>query len=308
MRVWLPACKGFLVFCFALLFIGVAVKAVAQDELIGQPIDVNAAVENVETMLKLGEERGENYRQEINRLIDLTLHILRGPYLDGSDYKYAEAVMDDDQEPEILLSEKVDAVWEVGQQQAFDAEARTVYGLQISSPKYRSGLFKNNGDTYIESYRVEFSINGKKRTITREHKDWVRRNAQLEIPLPGIAEWAKIEILAGVAPSDVNHTIVEITGRHPVIKDDPKNPFSYSVEQMKSLQKNIAYARQEVLMEKLTETLKGIEAVPTATSANLSADKRIVQKLEYILYLLEGNEVEREEAKKELKDLTEALK
>jgi len=276
-------------------------------ETMGQPVDVRSATQNIEAMIQLAENQTEDYKQEINAMIDLTLHILRGPYLDGSGYDYAELDMDDDNEPETMLSEKVDAVWEAGQQQTFTARARTIYALQINSPKYRTGLFKNNGDTYLDSYRVEFSINGKKRTITREHKNWVRRNSTLEIPLPGISEWAQIDIVAGVAPADVNHTIIELRARHPLIKDDPKNPFSYSVDQLRTLQKNVAYAKSEVILEKLNEALQGIEAVPVATASNLSADQRIVQKLEYILYLLEGNELEQEEARKELRDLIDAL-
>jgi hypothetical protein len=181
--------------------------------------------------------------------------------------------------------------------------------LQIHAPKYRSGLFRNNGDTYVEKYKVEFSIQGKTRTINWEHKNWISRDSTVEIPLPGIAEWAKIEIVAGVEASDVGNAIIELRALRPIVKDDPKNPFSYSIDQLKSLQKNIAYAKSEAVLAQLNEALAGIKTAPVAAaSSQAPSDQAVVQKLEFISYLMDGSEEEREKAKAELKSLIESMK
>lgn len=292
----------------ALLSLAVGVAAPAQ-EITGRPIDLKTASDNVQKMIGLAQGAGENYKQEINALIDYTLHILRGPAPDGSGYMYALVTMDEKVEPETLLSEKVNAVWDAGQQQTLSAEARTVYSLEAYSPRYRTGgVFKNNGDTYLNSYRIEYSINGKKHTIVSEYKDWVRRNTSVPILLPGIAEWASIEIVTGVVPADVNHTLIELRAYHPVIKDNPMNPFSYTIERLKALQKNVMYYKADRILEMLDDALKGIEAVPIAMAAPLAAEQGVIQKLDYILYLFEGSQQDQEQAKKELKQLVETLK
>jgi hypothetical protein len=283
-------------------------------ETVGGAIDINAAAKYVQQMTDLATKSSDNYKVEISALIDYTLHILRGPKPGGTGYFYASATMDQKDEPETLLSEKVNAVWDAGQQQTFSAEARTVYMIEIYSPKYRTGgVFKNNGDTYIDSYRIEYSIGGKKHTIVSDYKDWVRRNNSVPVVLPGIAEWASIEIVVGVVSADVNHTIVEIRAHHPAIADDPKNPFTYSIEQLNYIQQNVMSMKAEKILERLDDTMKGIQAVPLATApaatpTDTPADKSVVQKLDYVLYLLNGSPDEQAEGKKELKQLVDSMK
>jgi hypothetical protein len=294
---------------FAAIAVALMLPAVAAATTAALPIDSAAAAANVEKMIATATERPEDFRQQIDAMIDFTLHILRGPVPDGSGYQYAEAIIDKTVEPETLLSERVNAVWKANQQQTFAAEARTAYMLQIHAPKYRSGLFRNNGDTYVEKYKVEFSIQGKTRTINWEHKNWISRDSTVEIPLPGIAEWAKIEIVAGVEASDVGNAIIELRALRPIVKDDPKNPFSYSIDQLKSLQKNIAYAKSEAVLAQLNEALAGIKTAPVAAaSSQAPSDQAVVQKLEFISYLMDGSEEEREKAKAELKSLIESMK
>ncbi|HOX28713.1 MAG TPA: hypothetical protein PLQ76_06125 [bacterium] len=290
----------------AALFLAGTITASASAQ---QTIDSKAALDNIQKMASLTKDRGENYRKEISNLIDFSLQVLRGPNPSGSGYLFATVSADKNSPAETLLSEKVDAVWESGKQQVYKAETTNVFSFTINSPRYRpGGLFKNNGDTYIDSYKVEYSVNGKEQTISREYKNWVKKNTSFSIPLPSPAEWARIEFTAGVSSSDVNRTVIEIIAQHPVIKDNPKNPYSYPIEQLKVLQNMISYAKPDAIVDKLNDIQDGIRTVPAAVGSGFSADDQTVQKLEYILYLLQGNSADSAKGKSELKSFIETLK
>jgi len=272
-----------------------------------KPIDMALAKKYIANMLILTDKKSENFRLEINAMLDYAIHALRGPYTDGSGYKFAEVDLAKNTGSDVIASGKITEIFDLGKKQSFVGEARTTHALQISLPKYRSGgLFKNNGDAYIHSYNVEYTIDGKKYTIAKEFKNWLTRKNTIDIPLPGIAEWAKVEVLASVTPADLEKTDLEVRAIHPFIKDDPANPFSYSIDRLIDIQKDVAYMKTDAINNRLNEAVRGIDSVPAALGADLPPDKQIEQKLKSILDKLDGNS--QDAAKQELKNLIDTLK
>jgi len=258
-------------------------------------------------MIDLANKRSENFRIEINAMADYAIHTLRSPYTDGSGYRFAEVKFPKDDIPETIADAKIIEIFDSGKKQNMTGEARVTNALHINLPKYRSGgLFKNNGDAYIYSYTVDYTIDGKKYTIAKEYKNWQPRATAIDIPLPGIAEWAKISTDIAVKPSDYDKTYVELTATHPEIKDDPANPFSYSIDVLQSVIKNVAYAKPDELVKILKEADRGIDAVPAAIGANLPPENQIAQKIDAVLQLLDSNDTDK--AKDALKSLSDSLK
>ena len=281
-------------------------KAHAQKEAVTKPIDMALAKKYIANMLDLADKKPANYRLDVNAMLDYTIHALRGPYTDGSGYKFAGADIKNNSSMEKIGGGKIVEIFDLGKKQTFTGEARITNALQISLPKYRSALFKNNGDAYIHSYTVEYTIDGKKFTIAKEFKNWLGRNNTLDIPLPGIAEWAKIEVLASVAPADLEKTNIELHAAHPEIKDDPANPFSYPLDQLFQIKHDFENMKSEDIAKRLNEAARGIDAVPAALGADLPPDKQMAQKLNAVIDLLDSNSVD--QAKQDLKGIVEALK
>ncbi len=273
-------------------------------------IDTRTAVEDI-TRAKTMIESENAGADELKMLIGHAMHVLRGPLPNGKGYHLATVDMGDDVENTNLMSVKIDAIWELGQKKTITAELSSVYKFIIYSPLHR-GFFKNNGNFYLDSYTVEYTINGITESKTVEYKDWITRDSTLEVPLPGIAEWAKLELVVGVEPADVNNAILQIYARQPVVDDDPKNPFSYSISMLAEAKDRIEIGRRLKEIEKfLDEALLGIKVAKTyAADASVVAGGRgiSVQELERILYLLEGNALENDEGVEELKTLLEKQK
>lgn len=275
------------------------------------PIDIQTAARDInkaKNMIRTMEDAGA---EEIKSLVGHAMHVLRGPLPDGQGYHLAKVDMSDDVESTSLLSAKIDAIWELGQKKTLSTELTSVYKFIIYSPLHR-GFFKNNGNFYLDSYTVEYTINGVEEKKTVEYKDWVTRDSTIEVPLPGIAEWAKLEIVTGVEPADVNNSIVQLYAKQPVVEDDQKNPYSYSVRMLAEAKERIEIGRRlSEIIDFLDEALLGIRVAKTfAGDVQVSSEAPgiTVQKLEYILYLLEGNALENEEGVEELKLLLQKYK
>jgi len=245
----------------------------AKEKPVQKPIDMVLAKRYIKSMIDLCAKRTENYRLDVNAMADYAIQTLRGPNSDGSGYRFAQVKSVKNDLPEIITETKITSILELEKKQTVRGESRITNALQIHLPKYRSGgLFKNNGDAYIHSYTVEYSIEGKKYTITKEYKNWLPRNNSIDIPLPGIAEWAKIETDISVKTSDLEKTTVQLGASHPAIDDDPANPFSYSLDQLRSIKKNITYANPEDLTKMLKEAARGIDAVPASIGVEPAAE------------------------------------
>ena len=284
-----------------------ALRAAAQTP--AEQIDLWSVRQNLNTAVEVAEKGGDGYQRNIDLLIDQTLHLLRSPKSGGEGYFFAIADKEN-AESLLLQSTKVDAVLEAGQVQLVTAEVATPFELEITSPAQRSA-FKNNGDTYIKAYRVELVIDGARKTVERKVEDWVRSGTTMTIPLPGIAQWASIEVDAAVNLSDVNHAIIKLLARVPQIQDDPRNPYSFSIDELKTAREyNRLEAKRGVVVEKLKSALKSLDAVPGAGAQSPPAmnSGQLVENLEYVLFLMNGTDEEKAQAKDKLTDIINKIK
>lgn len=274
-------------------------------------IDLWKVKDNFKTMIGISEKGGAGSREQLFLLIDQTLHLLRGP-LPGGAYTFAKVDRSDKKESLELLSQKIDAVVDSGQFQKISAEVATAHQLELYTPTQR-GFFKNNGDVFVKSYTVELIIDGVKKTVQREVNDWVRRGKGIPIPLPGLAQWAKIEVNAAVAKTDVNHAYLKILARVPDITDDPRNPYSFSIKELISASQYNAFdSKRKTVQEKLKSASAGLDYVPSVSGAPAETplDKAdLTQRLEYISFLLDSKkDTDKVEAKKAVEELLKLLK
>jgi hypothetical protein len=280
-------------------------------EAAAKAIDLWNVRGNMKTIVEIAEKGGD-FQKNVDLLIDQTLHLLRSPKPGGEGYYFADIKKDPSAEPIQLASTKVDAVADAAQFQRISGEIATPYELEISSPLQRAA-FKNNGDTYIKSYRVELIIDGAKKTVERKFEDWIRKGTTHTIPLPGIAQWARIEIDAAVNKTDVNHTIIKLTARVPTITDDKRNPYSFPVEQLKAAREyNKLVSKRGKVVELVKSALQGLDYVPGSSSApprpQLDAEQ-LAERLDHILFMLDtGTAEEQLEAKRMLNELVQELK
>lgn len=296
-----------------LILIGAAFAAtvfcragLAQTAAEEKPIDMALAKKYIASMNESVDKKAKNFRLEIEAMTDYAIIALRGPKSDGSGYRFASVSYPKNTPPEVLADAKLVEVFDVGKKQTLKAETRVTNKLQIHLPKYRSGMFKNNGDAYVHSYTVEYMIDGKKFTITKEYKNWIKRNESVDIQLPGIAEWASITTDLSVSMADLQKTYVQICAFHPDVNDDPANPFSYAIGTLKTVRKNSSYGKPEELKKMLAEADRAIDLVPAVIGANLPPDKKVAAKLDEISNLLNDNSIDK--AKEELKVLSDSLK
>ena len=104
--------------------------------------------------------------------------------------------------------------------------------------------------------------------------------------------------------------------RLPEITDDPRNPYSFSIKQLNlARQYNELSSKRKTVLEQLKEGYKGLDYVPVAGGTTapvqpipVSDIDSVVQKVEYALYLLNGKDSDKAEAKKVLGDLLKELK
>lgn len=280
-------------------------------------IDVDAAKKNITATIDAAREAVDSdaERTELSAMIRYSQHLLRGPSGDGVSYRYAMVDMSDKIKPVMMKSESLSAIWEKGDKQVVSVETSIVNGFQIYMPLQR-GLFKNNGNMYLGSYKVEYIINGQKKTDSREYNQWVTREGVINIPLPGIAEWARLEMTVGVAPSDVDHVIVHIYGKFPRITDDPVNPFSYAIGKLGESLSRLEESRlPREIIKYHEEALVAISRVPSellipkeGAAPDTSLKDEVVPKLRNILRLMEGTRSDQDQAAEELKILIEELK
>ena len=275
-------------------------------ESVEKPIDMILAKKYISGMNDSVEKKQKNYRLEIEAMADYAIITLRGPKTDGSGYRFAKVSYPKNSPPEVIADAKLLEVFDVGKKQSLKAETRVTNRLQIHLPKYRSGMFKNNGDAYVHGYTVEYMIDGKKYTIAKEFKNWLKKTESIDIPLPGLAEWASIVAEFSVSMADIQKTYVQLAAFHPDVDDDPANPFSYSIGILKSLRKNASSEKSEEMKKLLAEAERGIDAVPAAIGANLPPEKQIAMKLDEIIGLLNDNSIDK--AKEQLKDLADSVK
>lgn len=296
----------------ALLALLVAVCAAAPAAAQTTPaaaVDLWTVRQNLDNAIILTEKGGEGYRENVDLLIDQTLHLLRSPIQGGQGYHFA-TVDRDKGETLLLASTKVDAALEDGAVIKLSGQAATPYELEIFSPLQRAA-FKNNGDTYIKSYRVELVMDGEKNTVERKYEAWLRRGTSHTIPLPGVAQWARIEIEAAANRADLHHAIIKLRARVPQIIDNPVNPFSFSISELKTAREyNRLEAKRGVVREKLKSALAGLDMVPgAATPPPPPADlSQLVTELEQVHFLLGGTDAEKTQAGAKLLEIIERLK
>ena len=275
-----------------------------------EKIDLWSVRQNLNTAIAVAEKGGGTYQHDVSLILNQTLHLLRSPKPAGEGYFFA-SVDRDKAETLLLQSIKVAAVIGEADFQIISAEIATPFELEIYSPEQRAA-FKNNGDTFIKAYRVEILQDGAKKTVESKFEDWVRRGTGHIIPLPGIVQWARIEIQAAVNQADVNHAIIKLRARVPQITDDPRNPYSFSIGELKTaLEYNRLEAKRGVVVEKLKSALAGLDAVPGAAvkpqpaSANQG---QLAEDLDYVLFLMNGTDEEKAQAKTRLTEIIATLK
>ena len=272
-------------------------------------VDIWTVRENLNTVIQIAEKGDEGFQEQVFLLIDQILHMLRSPKPGGAGYYYA-GINTEDPIVVDIADTKVDAVLEDGMIQKVSGQAATPFAFEIYSPPQRAA-FKNNGDTFVKAYRVELILDGAKKTVESKFEDWVHRKDSHRIPLPGIAQWAKLEIDASVKRADVNHAIIKLQALLPRIDDDPRNPYSFSINELKSAREyNELVSKRKTVVHKLKSALEGLDHVPgSAVTAKPDFDKEtLIQQLDYVLFLVDGNDDERAEAKSRLTELLESLR
>ncbi|MEW5945127.1 MAG: hypothetical protein AB1742_02910 [bacterium] len=272
--------------------------------------DPRSAVKKINESIKTVEAGGYNYEEKTIPLIDEAVHLLRGPIPGGQGYQFASVVTDGSIEPQAFVRTKVDADHNRGVFQKVAGETTTVFELEIYSPLHR-GFFKNNGDTYVESYTLTYNLGGAVKTVTQDFKTWVRRGQTYTIPLPGVVDRARLEMSANVLPSDVNRAYIEMRAKHPRVEDKPESPYYFAIRELLDARDYASsYAKRDKVAEKLNGALSSLQYFPAATGdRRLECDaSRIVRDLEYVLYLVRGDENDRRRAEEKLEKIIADLR
>lgn len=279
----------------------------------GAAIDLEAAKKNIQSTLDAARDAEDTpeSKNDLKSMIRYSLHILRGPGADGLSYRYATVDMGAGVKPEMIGSYKPNAVWEKDLRQTIAVEGSTIVGFQIYMPLQR-GFFKNNGNMFLDGYKLEYMLNGEKKSQTFEYRRWLNRDTAIDVPIPGIAEWARLEMTVAVAQADLDHVFAHVLAKRPLVKDDPSSPFAYVVGRLNDALSRLEDDRLPREVVKChEEALAGIAQIPadlpTSNNASLNNDKTVAA-LRNILRLLEGDLSEQDQGMQELRKLIDTLK
>lgn len=307
-------CAGRRVLMIVAMMAVMAVAAVAQTpaEMV-QAVDLWSVREQLNTAIQVAQKGDAGYQQNLYLLIDQTLHLLRSPRPGGDGYYLA--FIDKNKGTTVeLATTKVDAVLDAAATQKISGEIAMAYELEITSPPQRAA-FKNNGDTFVKAYRVEYIMDGAKKTVESKYEDWVHRKDTVTVPLPGLCQWVRFEIEASVRPQDVNHTIIQLNARVPEINDDERNPYTYSIKQLKVAREYNAFqGKRDKIISLLQAALLGLDYVPASAGAVKPApapgadNTALIEQLDYILFLLDGTPDEQTQARKKLDELLATMR
>lgn len=304
--------KRMLTIMAILMFACAAAPAQTPAETV-QAIDLWSVREQLNNAILIAQKGDEGYQFNVEMLIDQTLHLLRSPRPGGDGY-YLASVDKNKSTVMELATTKVDAVMDSGQFQQISGQIALAYELEIHAPPQRAA-FKNNGDTFVKAYRVEYIIDGAKKTVESKFEDWVHRKDRITVPLPGLCQWVRIEIDAAVKPQDVNHTVIQLNARVPEINDDERNPYTYSISQIKVAREyNGFQGKRDKVISLLQAALLGLDYVPAAAGAVKPApaegagNTALIEQLDYILFLLDGTPEEQAGARKKLDELLASMR
>lgn len=270
--------------------------------------DPRNASKSIQKMIETLESG--DYKDNLGYIYE-ALHLLRGPVPGGQGYQFARVVQDDSVEPEVLAREKVRAIHDSGKLQKVGGEASSVFKLEIHSPRHRS-FFKNNGDTYVESYTLTYNLGGRTETEKKNIKVWVRNGEVYPVPLPGLVESASVEIEIGAMPNDINRTLIELRAHTPRVEDMRESPFYFAIrELLKAKDLIMQDSKKSLIRERLASALDSLGYLPSMTEeaeAKGRTNDEVVRELENILFLMGGSADDLALAKENMKKLIEELR
>lgn len=212
----------------------------------------------------------------LNQLADEGIFMLRGPKGDGT-FFYAY--------PSMEVEEFVSFNVELNKQSlAWQKTLENGFGIKISVPK-KKNLFWGNEDVLLKE--LTLILDGREKTVAKEKI--LKKGEEFEHRELSYYKFFEAKILFEKIKE--RDSLIEIKIFKAQLKDDPKNPnypFLNSLLKIKSIQSS--------------DFEQSLEEALSFCHNNLK------RELFYIIYLLKGNPVEREEGIRKLEEIINSLK
>ncbi|HSP32970.1 MAG TPA: hypothetical protein VLU46_01485 [Thermoanaerobaculia bacterium] len=162
---------------------------------------------------------------DIDSFIDSRIEDLRGPQ-PGGGYKWVRWMRPSSSDaPYDKKVHTVNAVYNNGDPDSFEASSDHIYAVRLAVPSKRS-LFKGNRPVYVG----DVDVNGR---VTHINK-WMNPDTSQTFDLRGIQDHVTATVQASTGEKDAHDSVVEFHFMQAVASDDPANP-SYST--IKALQR-----------------------------------------------------------------------
>ncbi len=262
--------------------------------------------------------------REAQGLLREVLFALRGPEGEGI-YQYATLARDPQQAFEPLAEFNLGAAttpayggWKpppgMDTETALEATVAHFSDLRLEAPEKRN-LWRDNAPVLLRWVSLGHPSAGER---PRERLDrWLKPGEFWESEALALDEPVRVAFAAEVKNPSEDRAVLRLSGRPFVVTDDPANPFFPLIDRTKGLFTHLSGAlRQEhitalkdglgQMQEALTEETPATETGPVEDMPPYEKDREIsravlLNRLKYILSLLEGTPHERQQAREELK-------
>ncbi len=197
----------------ALLVLGICLVVsplAAQVNDCGGPIEALGALYQVRALM-LHRYTGS---YDVQRFIDSKIDELRGP-LPGGGFRWVRWTRPSGEAPYDKKVHTVNAVYNNGDPDSFEASSNHIYAVRLAVPSKRS-LFKGNRPVYIG----DIDVDGR---VTHINK-WMNPDTSQTFDLRGIQDHVTASVQASTGEKDAHDSVVELHFMQAVATDDPDNP------------------------------------------------------------------------------------
>ncbi|MGH9457089.1 MAG: hypothetical protein ACRD2J_05550 [Thermoanaerobaculia bacterium] len=270
-----------------------AAPSFAQSDACAEIDALRALYDVREAMLAAGPESWE-----VGRRIEHHLDLLRVP-LPGGGHRWIRWIRPGSDGPVVRREKLVQADYDAGETERFEAEASVPYAVRIVVPRKRS-LLRANNDVWVGTVRIRVAADGEVETIERPIEAWLKPDNSRTFDLGVIADEARVEVETATRAGTRGEALVEVHFPQAVAQDDPANPNAETVAALKRLAYSADPVELDLEIARLEDRLfPGIESVPFAT---------LVTRLREAEALLRSeDEEEREKGRKLLEDIVRLL-
>lgn len=225
--------------------------------------ECEATLEHLATLYELRTLMSKSFTSsyDVDRFVDARIDLLREPTGDG-DYRWVRWVRPSGDGPVKKDGNTVTAVQGTATD-SFEAAAGHAYSVRIVVPRKRS-LTRENNPVYVGTVRINYTIDGRTRTLEEPINQWMNPETSRSIELPAIADRVDVALDAATAARHSRQAIVEVHFRQAVSEDDPTNPAYPTIRALERIRVSTTAATVDGEIAALERTI-----FPAATSIPL---------------------------------------